>query len=220
MLFLIISIFVFLTFVMEVGAIELKITGMEISNARFQALSALTGTGFTTKDSETILNNRIRKRIIMTLMIIGHIGLTVIVISAVTLSRAITLWQLIAGFTLIFVAYLFASNAPLLNNLDKGIESQLIKNLRLRKKPVEEVLHLNDQYSVAEVELNNDCVILNKSLASLQLTKRDILVLAIKGDNRLILTPTGNDIIKRGDTLVVYGKLKNIENIVNCDIIE
>lgn len=61
MLFLIICIFVFLTFVMEVGAIALKITGVEISNARFQSLSALTGTGFTLRDSEVISKNKYRK---------------------------------------------------------------------------------------------------------------------------------------------------------------
>lgn len=92
MIFLIISIFIFLTFVMEVGAIALKITGMDIDNARFQALSALTGTGFTTSQSEQILRNKHRKRIIMTLMVLGHIGLTAIVISAVNLSKKIELW--------------------------------------------------------------------------------------------------------------------------------
>lgn len=112
---------------MEVGAIALKITGVEISNARFQALSALTGTGFTLKDSEVVSKNKYRKRIIMTLMITGHIGLTVIVISAVTLSRTITLWQLIGGVSLIVLTYVFATNRFLLQYLDKGIESQLVR---------------------------------------------------------------------------------------------
>ncbi|QNO15652.1 TrkA C-terminal domain-containing protein [Alkalicella caledoniensis] len=154
----------------------------------------------------------------MSLMIIGHIGLTVIVISAVTLSRAIALWQLFAGASLICLVYIISTNRFLLTNLDKGIENQLIKKLRLSKKPVEEILHLSDEYSIAEVELSENCPIINRSLTSLQLTKKDILVLAIKGENRLILTPTGNDIIKQGESLVVYGKLKNIEEIINCNI--
>ncbi len=35
------------------GAIALEITGMERSKARFQALSALSGTGFTTSEAES-----------------------------------------------------------------------------------------------------------------------------------------------------------------------
>lgn len=82
---------------------------------------------------------------------------------------------------------------------------------------LEELLHLSEEYSVAEMELTEDCPIIDRSLASLKLTQKDILVLAIKGKNRLILTPTGKDIIKVGDTLVLYGKLEQIENIVNCN---
>ncbi|QNO15651.1 hypothetical protein HYG86_13130 [Alkalicella caledoniensis] len=63
MVFLITFIFVFLVFAMEVGAIALKITGMEIGNARFQALSALTGTGFTTKESDVIIKDKMRREL-------------------------------------------------------------------------------------------------------------------------------------------------------------
>ena len=38
------------------GSVSLEATGMERSRAHFQALSALSGTGFTTKDSETVVN--------------------------------------------------------------------------------------------------------------------------------------------------------------------
>lgn len=203
---------------MEVGAIALKITGVEIGNARFQSLSALTGTGFTLRDSEVVSRNKYRKRIIMTLMILGHIGLTVIVISAVNLSRTIALWQLIGGVSLIILVYVFATNRFLLQYLDKGIESQLINKLRLEKRHVEELLHLSEEYSVAEVELTETCPLINKSLASLKLTQQDILVLAIKGKDGLILTPTGKDIIKEGDSLVLYGRLEQIESIVSCNI--
>ena len=39
------------------GGISLQATGMERSKAHFQALSALSGTGFTTRDAESVVNH-------------------------------------------------------------------------------------------------------------------------------------------------------------------
>jgi len=45
------------------GSVSLEATGMERDRARFQALSALTGTGFTTQEAESIVNHPKRRRI-------------------------------------------------------------------------------------------------------------------------------------------------------------
>ncbi|WP_350342740.1 TrkA C-terminal domain-containing protein [Proteinivorax tanatarense] len=214
MLVLVICLIIFMTFVMEVGSIAFKLTGVEPSNARFQALSALTGTGFTTKDADIITKSKTRKKIAMILMVIGHIGLTVIVVFAVNLPQLISSWQLIIGTILCIVTYLFARNRVFVDKLDNQIESQLVKKLHFKKEPIEEVLLINDEYKVAEVRLETECSLINKSLASLHLTSKGILVLAVKGEDRVILTPKGKDIIRKGDTLTVYGKIKNIEEIL------
>ncbi|MCX6005379.1 MAG: potassium transporter TrkA, partial [Chloroflexi bacterium] len=43
------------------GSVALEATGMQRSRAHFQALSALSGTGFTTKDSEAVVNHSVRR---------------------------------------------------------------------------------------------------------------------------------------------------------------
>ena len=53
MLLTVTAIVLFLALAMEVAAIGLKLTGMDMERARFQALSSL-GTGFTTRESECI----------------------------------------------------------------------------------------------------------------------------------------------------------------------
>jgi len=60
--------------VVKVGTVALRMTGLDVKRARFQALSAFTGTGFTTKDSELVVRDDRRRRIIMTLMILGNAG--------------------------------------------------------------------------------------------------------------------------------------------------
>ena len=44
-------------FIFWLGFVALEATGMERIKARFQALSAITGTGFTTREAESIVNH-------------------------------------------------------------------------------------------------------------------------------------------------------------------
>ena len=62
-------------FLIRLAAVALKLTGMPEQNARFQAVSALTGTGFTTTEAEMIVNYPIRRNIIALLMIFGNLGI-------------------------------------------------------------------------------------------------------------------------------------------------
>jgi hypothetical protein len=73
-----ISIFVLMSlsiFIIRIAAVAMRLTGLDDSSARFQALSAFTGTGFTTTESEMIVNYPVRRRIVSVLMIIGNLGL-------------------------------------------------------------------------------------------------------------------------------------------------
>jgi len=62
-------------FVIRIAAVALRITGLTEETARFQALSAFSGTGFTTTEAENIVNYPVRRRIVGILMIIGNIGI-------------------------------------------------------------------------------------------------------------------------------------------------
>jgi hypothetical protein len=50
--------------VIRTGAVALRLTGLPEEPARFQARSAFTGTGFTTSESEAIVNHPVRRRIV------------------------------------------------------------------------------------------------------------------------------------------------------------
>lgn len=65
--------------IVRIAAIMLQLTGLSADTARFQARSAFTGTGFTTRESEMIIGHPVRRRIIMGLMLIGNLGLVTFV---------------------------------------------------------------------------------------------------------------------------------------------
>ena len=70
-LFVVLTLFVL---VIHTGAVALRLTGLPEQVARFQARSALTGTGFTTSESEAIVNHPVRRRIVSLLMTLGNLG--------------------------------------------------------------------------------------------------------------------------------------------------
>ena len=64
-----------LLFITRIAAIILEYTGLSRESARFQARSAVTGCGFTTAESEEIMNNAVRRKVVGNLMLIGNVGL-------------------------------------------------------------------------------------------------------------------------------------------------
>lgn len=60
--------------VVRTGAVALRLTGIPEDVARFQARSAFTGVGFTTSESEAIVNHPVRRRIVSALIVVGSVG--------------------------------------------------------------------------------------------------------------------------------------------------
>ena len=61
--------------VVKAGAVALMLTGLSLDAAMFQAQSAFMGVGFTTRESETVVNHPMRRRIIGWLMLLGYLSL-------------------------------------------------------------------------------------------------------------------------------------------------
>lgn len=69
--------------IVRVAAVFLEHTGISRDIARIQAMSALSGTGFTTSESELILQTPERRRVLVVLMITGSVGLASVVATVV-----------------------------------------------------------------------------------------------------------------------------------------
>ena len=61
--------------IVRVASVALLLTGLPQPVVRFQATSALTGTGFTTSEAEGTMHHPVRRRILTMLMFAGHLGL-------------------------------------------------------------------------------------------------------------------------------------------------
>ena len=207
-------------FVVKIATIALKMTGLNEKTAYFQALSAFTGTGFTTKDSESVLENNIRRQIVIVLMILGNAGfitvITTIVISFGRTNVRPLLLNVSIVLLLIFVLFKITTHKGITKFLNDKIEARLEKRPPFRKRPVEEVLRVAKNYGIAEVSITDKCQDLGKTLNDSSFRERDILILAIERKNTVIPTPKASDCILAGDTLICYGKLPNIEEIIKA----
>jgi hypothetical protein len=76
-LFFLLIYFVIVVVVIEIHVILLRLTGLKLEISRFQVISMMTGTGFTTGESELILGHPIRRKLVAFLILFGAFSLAV-----------------------------------------------------------------------------------------------------------------------------------------------
>jgi len=210
---------ILLIVIVEIAAIALNMTGLDMRKARFQALSAITATGFTTEEAEDVVKDGKRRRIIMSLMIIGFIiwaSLTSLIINAFIASHKLvpTIIQLSALLVVFVVVLYLARYRPFVKRFRGVVSSYLARRTTLERKSIDEVLRLAQGYGIAEISLTKGSKNIGLSLKDTSFRQMDILVLAIERDNEIIPAPHASDILKENDTLICYGKLENMQEIV------
>ncbi len=205
--------------VVKVGAVALRMTGLDAKRAKFQALSAFTGTGFTTRDSELVVRDDRRRRIIMTLMVLGNVGFVTILASLigsfVLVEKAFEVpIHIVAIVLCVYLLYRVGRRGRLMRKWADWIERKLAKWTNLQEIPVEEVFQLAEGYGVAAVRVRPDSEVVGHSLAEKALAEKDVLVLAIEREGKTIAAPKANEVIQRGDRLICYGRLKAMKEIL------
>lgn len=204
--------------VVEILSVALKMTGLDIEKARFQVISIITSTGFTTKESELIAQHKTRRQIAQVLMLVSYVGEAAIiglVLYILQNDNTITLLA-IAILIIITVILIFIRKKWLGRRLEIFIERQLNKRMKRNKKykTVDEVLKLNDEYGVVEFVIEEDNNLLNKTLKNSGLSERHIQVLNVDRGSHIVHFPTIDFIFREGDRVIVYGNLENISTLI------
>ncbi|MGB2764165.1 MAG: TrkA C-terminal domain-containing protein [Candidatus Aminicenantaceae bacterium] len=191
-------------------------TGLDKNKARFQALSAFTGTGFTTKEAESVVNHPQRRKIMRWLMIMGNAGVvTVIVTATSSMSTSqgyllpLNILILIVGILLI---YKLAKYRGFTRKWEHFIEKKLIKSPVFEESATEDLLHFLEGYGLVKKIVLEESPLHGKSLVESKLNEKGILVLGIERDKKWIPTPKAAEIIKSGDNLVIYGPLEVLKS--------
>jgi K+/H+ antiporter YhaU regulatory subunit KhtT len=206
--------------IMRVATVALMLTGVSEDMARFQARSAFTGCGFTTRESESIVDHPVRRHITMILMILGN-GTVVMAISSLIpvfvnteggyrgfLSSLVWL-----GVGIAVLAYLSKSSF-LDRHLTRTIGWALRKLTRLDVYDYHGMLHFSEGYTVSELTVDSDHWLTGKNLTDTRLSDEGIQILGIhRGNGHFIGTPTGATYIRSGDRLILYGREESLDEL-------
>ncbi|MFC2157096.1 TrkA C-terminal domain-containing protein [Acidobacteriota bacterium] len=194
------------------ASIALMMTGLDKSKARFQALSAFSGTGFTTKEAESIVNHPQRRKIVRWLMMGGNAGIVTVVVTATSSMVTSQVYQLpINVFILaigILLIYKLAKFRGFTRKWENFIEKKLIKSPAFEDSTTEDLLHFLEGYGLVKKIILKESTLIGTTLTDARLNEKGILVLGIERDKVWMPTPKASEIIINGDNLVVYGPLK------------
>lgn len=204
------------TFV-RIAAVALRITGMSEGQARFQALSALTGTGFTTTEAELVVNYPVRRKIISNLMIIGNLGL-VSVVSTLMISFLRTDADAVAVFgQLIWIlagvgGLCLVMLHPYTDKVICGLIDRLLRRYtRLGKRRYVRLLQVGNGLSIAEHQISN---IEHSTIDSILRTVPNLSFIAIKhASGAVSQTYAENHELLAGDSCILIGRDEDHESL-------
>lgn len=209
------SLFVLLSisvFIVRVASVALRLTGLDDRTAKFQALSAISGTGFTTKEAETVVNYPVRRRIVMLLMILGNLGVVTVMATVVVSfvntrgDTSAVLIQLAWLIGVLGVLWFLILNKRaerwICDLIGRGLQSATFLGARRFTR----LLQVGDGYSVCEHPVAPRWHETEQMLRPEILEELGLTVLAVhttSGD--LVQEFVSAAALQPGDTFVVYG---------------
>jgi hypothetical protein len=201
----------------RVATVALTLTGMSREAARFQARSALTGTGFTTSAAEAIVSHPVRRRIVLFLMLLGSAGLVTVVATLIfTFARA----NQTQGFERIglaivglFVIFLISRSKWFDRAISPPLAQLLGRVMSVELGDYQGLLHLADGYTVRELYISQGHWMADRSLGELQLRREGVLVLGLQRAEEYIGAPTAPVTVRPGDTAILYGTGADLDEL-------
>jgi len=205
--------------VTRIATVALAQTGLSKESARFQARSALTGAGFTTTESETVVNHPVRRKVVLMLMLLGNAGIVSVIASLILSFAGVhdnsSLWQkLLLLFGGMGALWLVARSAYLDQQFSKLIGWALKRYTNLNVKDYASLLHISKDYNLAELIVHAEDWIAGRALQETKLRDEGVVVIGIhQKSGAYIGAPQGETVVEAGDTLILYGKMDRIDTL-------
>lgn len=204
--------------VVRLGALMLELTGVPWEHAKFQALSAFTNAGYTTRESEEITRHPLRRRIASILIVLGNAGLITTVGSFATslaqpqpVRAVVNLFVIILG---IAVLGWIAHRPRFTRSLHRHARQWLMRRYPIESWAPDEILHLDRGYVLTKFALARDSRAVGQTLRRLRLKQHRIQVLAVERDHHFEAVPDGEFRLQAGDEVIVYGDRETVARLL------
>lgn len=205
--------------VTRIASVALTHTGLSRESAKFQARSAFTGVGFTTDESEKVVNHPVRRRILLLLMLLGNAGIVTavssLIVSFINVDRSASpFWPITLLVSGVLLLWVIANSAFVDRHLSNLISKVLKRYTTINIHDFSKLLHLSGDYQISEVHVEDTGWLAGTRIAECALGKEGISILGIdRAHGEYLGVPDGDTVIEAGDTLVLYGRADTLRNL-------
>ena len=201
--------------IVRAGAIALRMTGLDEKTANFQALSAFTRAGFTTKESESVVSHPQRRNIVSWLIILGNAGIAAVIVTGTSSLATSTDYRLVIDIVVLgvgmFLIYRLAQHTTLTQKWERLIENKLVRGRFFASVSVEHLLHLPGGHGVARIAITENSQLIGSRIDHSRLPQTDFVVLGIEREGEWIPAERYGETLDAGDTIILYGKLNDVD---------
>ena len=204
--------------VTRVATVLLTASGMSRQAARFQARSAFTGAGFTTSESERVVNHPLRRKIIGWLMLLGNIGVVGAASTTILGFRGGAVggegWRLLMLVVGLLVLVFVSRSRWVDRRLTAAVGRVLRRHTDLTGRDLDSLLSLSGDYTVQELAVNPGDWLAERTLAELGLRDEGLVVLGVvRSDGSYLGAPDGRTTVRPGDNVVLYGRTPRVREL-------
>lgn len=198
--------------IIEIHAIVFTLTGVKRTISRFQVLSLMTGTGFTTEESELILGHPVRRKLSMFLIVFGIFSFAVIISSLSTiLSKYVVTVHTFYIAGIILILYVLLQIPVIQRHLKKKLQQETKQSIEIKDLPIHQVFLREPTDHLMKWKIDEHSIYRNQTITSVFHPQEDIHVLFVKRGDRNLQSGLGELILQEGDELLLYGEKRILE---------
>lgn len=199
-----------------------RITGMTEEKARFQVISLITNSGYTTRESELVVDVLSRRKLARIIMLFGYTFSITVVSVFVNMMRSLPenekdeIWPPLIIVSVLFVIFLIVWRIPVVKTAMDSIMEKLGRRWLYHNQG--NAILVQDEYAkgvVASVTLNTlPPDLAGKTLRALRLEERyGIHVVVINRGGVMQMNADGSTELQQDDIATVFGPLNEIRHV-------
>lgn len=211
----------------QIFTVLFRLTGLTREKARFQVISLLTNSGYTTNESELITNNRSRRKIAKFAMISGTVFNVVIASLFINILITINSQDKIESLKIMgiaigsFVGLMIILRLPFVKRGIERLIEKIITKIK-KKKMLNNIITVMDSYgkkSIVEVYISHlPKELEGKSIEQSPIRSRyNINILTIQRNSKIVNVKK-DTMIQKGDRVVMFGNTANIRELFDFNV--
>ncbi|PSL34390.1 hypothetical protein B0H99_109118 [Planomicrobium soli] len=198
--------------VIEIATMLFVATGLKKQIARYQVISMLTATGFTTDEASLIIDHPIRRKISATVILFGYFSLAVMISSiASLLSNDLRINNMLVFVGALFVILMILRSGKVKKFLVAKFEHELDEEYDLEDWPLKTALSLKEEDMVALVDIKEGSKYDSLRAEELIMKDADLHLLFIRRGDEILRKDLFNEKLQVGDKIMIFGEKDHIK---------